>query len=64
MSDHHLNHVCIPMDDCWMVFERMGKQIPFSIYPVHRNLGVGSTPEMAIRNSVVPNWDIEVISDE
>lgn len=65
---HHLNHVCFERDGQWLVFERFlgkdykGDTVDFSIYPDHRNLGVGTSSDEAIRNSTVPNWDIEVIS--
>ena len=58
----HLNHVCLFDGDYWYVFERMGKHIPFDLYPLHRHLGKGSSSKEAIRNSSIPNWDIEVIS--
>ena len=64
MSEHHLNHIAIQRGEKWYVFERMGKQVSFDIYPLNRNLGIGNSPDEAIRNSSVPNWDIEVISDE
>lgn len=60
----HLNHVAIKREDKWYIFERMGKQIPLGIYPLHRHLGTGNTSDEAISNSSVPTWDIEVISDE
>lgn len=62
MNKNHLNHVCFFMDGYWYVFERIGKDIPLGIYPVNRNLGKGESSDEAIRNSSVPNWDIEVIS--
>ena len=61
---HHLNHIVIQRDDSWYVFERMGKQIPFNLYPIHRHLGCGDSSEDAIRNSSVPSWDIEVILND
>ena len=63
MNRQHLNHVCL-FDGKWRVYERMGKQIPFGLYPHHRHLGEGETPEEAMRNSSVPMWDIEVIEDD
>ena len=63
-SKQHLNHVAIKRENTWYIFERMGKQVPFGIYPLHRHLGNGMTVESAIENSSVPTWDIEVISDE
>ena len=63
-SKQHLNYVAIKRDNMWYVFERMGKQIPLGIYPLHRHLGMGNTSEEAIKNSIVPNWNVEVISDE
>lgn len=59
--NHHLNHVCFERDGQWLVFERMGKDIDFSVYPIHRNLGCGDSSYEAMQNSTVPNWDIEVI---
>ena len=62
MNRQHLNHVALEKGGMWYIFERMGKSIPFDLYPIHRHLGKGVTSEEAIRNSDVPNWDIEVIS--
>ena len=53
MSKQHLNHIAINKGEVWYIFERMGKDIPFSLYPIHRHLGKGY--------SSVPSWDIEVI---
>lgn len=61
MRIHHLNHVALCKGEMWYIFERMGKQIPFELYPIHRHLGKGLTSDEAIRNSSVPSWDIEVV---
>lgn len=62
MYNNHLNHVCLFKGEMWYVFERLGKQIPFDLYPINRHLGKGISPDEAISNSVVPSYDIEVIS--
>lgn len=62
MNKSHLNYVAIYRGDLWYVFERMGKDIPYSLYPLNRHLGKGESSDEAIRNSSVPSWNIEVIS--
>lgn len=62
MNKSHLNYVAINRGDLWYIFERMGKDIPYSLYPLNRHLGKGVSSDKAIRNSSVPSWNIEVIS--
>ena len=62
MNNSHLNYVAINKGNVWYIFERMGKSIPFDLYPIDRNLGKGYSSDEAIRNSSVPSWNIEVIS--
>lgn len=56
----HLNHFILHDGSCYRVFEKMGKKVPYEAYNPNRHLGIGDSPEEAIRNSSVPSWDIDI----
>lgn len=58
--NHHLNHVILHDGSFYRVYERLGKNVPYSAYNPAKHLGIGSSVDEAVSNSTVPTWDIEL----
>ena len=63
MRDKH-NYIVLHDGSVYMVMERMGKDVPFSAYNPSRQLGIGESCEEAIRNSIIPSYQIEDVAYE
>lgn len=56
---NHLNYIILHDGEYYRVFERLGKDVPFSAYNPHKHLGIGLSVEEALSNSSVPVYEIE-----
>ena len=54
-----LNYVVLHDGSFYRVFERLGKNVPFSAYNTEKHLGIGTTFEEALDNTSIPIWMIE-----
>lgn len=59
MNRSNLNYVVLHDGVSYRVFERLGKNVPYSAYNENKHQGIGNTYEEAITNSPVPRWMIE-----
>ena len=56
---NHLNYIILHDGEFYRVFERLGKNVPFSAYNPMKHLGIGLSVEEALSNSSVPVYEIE-----
>lgn len=59
MNRSNLNYVVLHNGESYMVFERLGKDVPFEAYNKDKHQGIGNTFDEAIANSSIPRWEIE-----
>lgn len=56
---NHLNYIILHDGEFYRIFERLGKDVPFSAYNPHKHLGIGISVEEALSKSPVPIYEIE-----
>lgn len=54
-----LNYVVLYDGSFYRVFERLGKNVPFSAYNTEKHLGIGTTFKKALSITSIPRWMIE-----
>ena len=59
MNRSNLNYIVLHDGEFYRVFERLGKDVPFSAYNPMKHQGIGITMEESLQNSSVPRWMIE-----
>ena len=59
MNRSNLNYIVLHDGEFYRVFERLGKDVPFSAYNPMKYQGIGITMEESLQNSSVPRWMIE-----
>lgn len=60
MKHQHLNHIILHDGEFYRVFERMGKDVPFSAYNPNHHLGIGISVDECLSNTSVDLWDVEI----
>lgn len=59
MKTQHLNYVILSDGVMYYLFERLGKDVPFSAYTRSRALSIGESVDEILENSPIAKYEIE-----